>query len=258
MCGLINPVSGNKNSYFKEYVESAERFLGYQIREIRCDNGGEYKNKNFSDYCSGKGIELNFTARYSPKLNGVAERFNRTKVEKIVTMMYDSGLPKELWDEALLTATYFVNRSLTAANNFIKVSAECWYREKQNVKNLKIFGSPVHFVVPTKLRRKLDDRSDSYKGSGYFVWNEKLKSVLYERDIIKFCENEMYYKVAKLNQKSNSISGVSENINIINLEDEEKFWIHEAVYAINSMTIDDLSMYYDKIFGILRENFDEI
>ncbi|KAI5653749.1 hypothetical protein M9H77_30936 [Catharanthus roseus] len=43
--------------------------------------------------------------------NGVAERMNRTIMEKVRYLMVSSGIPKPFWGEAASTAVYLINRS---------------------------------------------------------------------------------------------------------------------------------------------------
>ena len=56
---------------------------------LRSDNGGEYVDKNFTDFCVREGIRREWTAPYNPEQNGVAERKNRTIVEAARVMLYD-------------------------------------------------------------------------------------------------------------------------------------------------------------------------
>lgn len=56
---------------------------------------------------------MDFTVPYSPQLNGKAERLNRTLMEKIRALLKESKLKKEMWGEAVYTATYLLNRSPT-------------------------------------------------------------------------------------------------------------------------------------------------
>jgi hypothetical protein len=44
---------------------------------LQCDNGGEFKNKKFEDYCVGKNIKLIYTKSYTPTTNGLIENFNK-------------------------------------------------------------------------------------------------------------------------------------------------------------------------------------
>ena len=61
--------------------------------------------------CRSKGIRLEFTVPKTPELNGLAERMNRTIMERVRSMLAHAKLPKTFWAEALTTATYVINRS---------------------------------------------------------------------------------------------------------------------------------------------------
>ncbi|GMF62517.1 unnamed protein product [Phytophthora fragariaefolia] len=71
---------------FAEFVAFAETQTGSRVRtlrvkQLRSDNGGEYKSRAMAKFCSERGIVQKFTPPYTPQLNGVAERMNRTLVE---------------------------------------------------------------------------------------------------------------------------------------------------------------------------------
>ena len=88
-----------------------ETQTGKKIKAIRTDNGLEFCNNQIDDLCDGFGIKRHKTVPYTPQQNGVAERMNMTLLEKVRCMLSKSGLSKKFWGEALLTATYLVNRS---------------------------------------------------------------------------------------------------------------------------------------------------
>nr|GEZ21044.1 putative ribonuclease H-like domain-containing protein [Tanacetum cinerariifolium] len=69
----------------------------------RCDNGGEFRNKEMNDFCSQKGIKREFSNARTPQQNGVAERRNRTLIEAARTMMADAKLPVTFWAKAVNT-----------------------------------------------------------------------------------------------------------------------------------------------------------
>ncbi|GKA66475.1 ty1-copia retrotransposon protein [Tanacetum coccineum] len=56
------------------------------------------------------GIRHEFTAPYSPQQNGIAERKNRTLKEMVTAMLISSGMSQDMWGEAILTATYLLNK----------------------------------------------------------------------------------------------------------------------------------------------------
>ena len=80
---------------------------------LRTDRGGEYNSKEFESYCQEHGIRRYMTMPYTPQQNDVAERKNRTLMNVVRCMLSHSGLPKNLWGEALLTANYILNRIFT-------------------------------------------------------------------------------------------------------------------------------------------------
>ncbi|KAJ8896713.1 hypothetical protein PR048_002058 [Dryococelus australis] len=67
-----------------------------------------------TDWCRERGIKINYDPAATPQLNGRIERLNRTLMEKTRALFSDSGVEKEMWGEALRTATYLLNRSPSA------------------------------------------------------------------------------------------------------------------------------------------------
>ena len=81
------------------------------MKTLRSDNAEECKFESFVSYCQKKGITQELTAPYSPNQNGVAERLNRTLMEKVRSMLSSSELGLQFWGEAVMTAAYIANRS---------------------------------------------------------------------------------------------------------------------------------------------------
>jgi hypothetical protein len=69
-------------SVFKQFQVSIERETKKKIKCLRTDNGGEYIGP-FDAYCKEQGIRHQFTPPKTPQLNGLAERMNRTIVERV-------------------------------------------------------------------------------------------------------------------------------------------------------------------------------
>ena len=65
------------------------------------DNAREFILSEFQEYLDSEGIILEMTSTYLPSQNGVAERLNRTLIERARAMIINSGLPKFLWEEAI-------------------------------------------------------------------------------------------------------------------------------------------------------------
>ena len=92
---------------FMQYKNEVENQLNKKIKVLRSDRGGEYESP-FGEFCLQHGIIYHTTAPYSPQQNGVAERKNRTLKDMMNAMLISSGLPQNLWGEAILSAIIFL------------------------------------------------------------------------------------------------------------------------------------------------------
>ena len=52
------------------------------------------------------GIQREFSCKYTPEQNGVAERKNRLVVEAAQAMLEEKSMPKFYWAEAVRTTVY--------------------------------------------------------------------------------------------------------------------------------------------------------
>ena len=190
------------------YIAKIENHWSKKVKKIRMDNGGEYVSQDFKKYCEHKGIELDYTPPYTPQLNSHAERLGRTLMNKTRALMFDSGIDKELWSEALLTATYLLNRSPSKAVD--KTPAELWLKKKPDLSRLQIFGSEVYAKILGD-RKKLDPRAKKhifvgYTNNSYRLWDPEKRKIIASRDVYP-CTTE------KVDEAPRSIS--------LNLEDDD-------------------------------------
>ncbi|KAG6606568.1 Retrovirus-related Pol polyprotein from transposon TNT 1-94 [Phytophthora cinnamomi] len=152
---------------FAEFVALAETQTGKRVKTLRSDNGGEYTSREMAKFCSDRGIVQKFTPPYTPQLNGVAERMNRTLVECARCMLEHAGLSKGYWGEAVVTATFLRNRCPTRAISHDKSPHQVWTGKKPLLANLKVFGCHAYVLVPKAKRSKFDARSVRCRFLGY-------------------------------------------------------------------------------------------
>ncbi|KAF1332521.1 reverse transcriptase, partial [Globisporangium splendens] len=152
---------------FVQFVKFADIQTGRRVKVLRSDNGGEYVSNKFAAFCRNRGIVQQFTPPYTPQLNGVAERMNRTLVESARCMIERAGLSKRYWGEAVTTAAFLRNRCPTRATGHDKSPHEVWTQKKPLLKNLKVFGCHAYVHVPSEKRSKLDARSVLCRFLGY-------------------------------------------------------------------------------------------
>lgn len=96
---------------FKNFYPMVKNQFKTTINTVRSDNGGEYCSEKFITSCAEQGIKHQFTTAYSPASNGVAERLNRTLMDKARTLLSDSNLPKCFWSEAINASIWLYNRT---------------------------------------------------------------------------------------------------------------------------------------------------
>nr|GFB04431.1 Gag-Pol polyprotein [Tanacetum cinerariifolium] len=161
---------------------------GKKIKCLRTDNGGEYTSDEFDTFYKQEGIRRQFTTAYTPQLNEVAERMNRTLLERARAMLATASLGKSFWAEAVNTACYVINRSPSTAVE-LKIPMEMWTGNSINYSDLHIFGSPMYVMYNTQETTKLDPKSkkclflgyaDGVKG--YRLWDPTVHKLVMEKE----------------------------------------------------------------------------
>ncbi|KAH9649108.1 Integrase catalytic domain-containing protein [Citrus sinensis] len=120
---------------FREWKSLVENQTGLKVKKLITDNGLEFCNHEFDSFCTDHGIARHRT----------------------------SQLPKGLWAETLLTASYLVNLSPSATLDF-KTPFEKWHGKPADYGSLKVFGCPTYAHVS---QGKLAPRAFKGKFIGY-------------------------------------------------------------------------------------------
>ena len=181
-----------KSDVFQKFCEwklEVEKSLGQSVKILRTDNGGEFTSDKFENYLKREGIKHELTIPKCPEQNGVAERFNRTLVEMVRSMLADSELPKSFWAEALATAVYLRNQCPTKSVEG-KTPYEEIYGEKPKVGHLRVFGCAGYALIPKDERQKLDAKARkciflgySHNRKGYRLYDQNIRKVIHSRDV---------------------------------------------------------------------------
>ena len=186
---------------FKQFQVLVERQTGKKLKCIRSDNGGEYIGA-FDEYCKQQGIRHQKTPPKTPQLNGIAERMNRTLVERVRCMISDAKLSKSFWGEALSTAVHVINLSPTVALDG-DVPERVWLGKDISYEHLRVFGCRAFVHIPKDERSKLDVKtreciflgygSDEF---GYRMYDPIEKKILRSRDVV-FMEDQTIEDIQK-------------------------------------------------------------
>ncbi|KAJ9553525.1 hypothetical protein OSB04_017570 [Centaurea solstitialis] len=170
---------------FKEFQNEVQNQLDRKIKFLRSDRGGEYLSDEFDNHLMECGIVSQLTPPYTPQMNGVSERRNRTLLDMVRTMMCHSTLPMPFWGHALETAAHILNRAPTKSVE--KTPYELWKGKKPNMSFLRIWGCEVYVKRPTS--EKLKPKSDKcffvgYPRTtvGYYFYNPEENKVFVARN----------------------------------------------------------------------------
>ncbi|GJX84109.1 putative RNA-directed DNA polymerase [Tanacetum coccineum] len=142
-----------------------ERQTGKKLKCIRSDNGGEYIGP-FDAYCREHGIQHQKTPPKTPQLNGLAERMNRTLVERVKCLLSHAGLPASFWGEALNTAVHVINLTPCVPLRF-DVPDRVWSGKDVSYHHLRVFGCKASVHIPKDERSKLDVKNKPCVFLGY-------------------------------------------------------------------------------------------
>jgi transposase InsO family protein len=210
---------------FKKFKAFIEKQSGRSIKVLRSDRGKEYTSNEFDKFCEEEGVERQLTVGYTPQQNGVSERKNQTVMEMAKSMLFEKGMPKEFWPEAVNTAVYLLNRCPTKAV-WNMTPFEAWSGRKPSVNHLKIFGCVCYAQVPKVRRTKLEESSErcifigySSMSKGYRLYNLKTKKVIISRDVV-FDENA-FWNWQKENVEAKTVPAVILEQKSTSFESEE-------------------------------------
>ncbi|CAI7894423.1 unnamed protein product [Closterium sp. NIES-53] len=136
---------------------------------------------------------------YSPAMNGIAERANRTITEIAHGLLIEAGLPEYFWPDAVRSVCVAKNRALTHVGADKWVPYVDWIGRKPKVDMLRMFGCMCMALVPKHLRHnKLGAKAIgaehlgmAQNSKGWLLWDPFTNKFLVSRDC-KFMENLMY------------------------------------------------------------------
>lgn len=141
-----------KSDAFEAYLEFeqwCETQLGARIKVLHIDRGGEYMSDKFIAHLKARGTVQKLTVHDTPQHNGVAERRNRTILERVRALLHASGLPRFLWGEAARHVVWLLNRTSTKAVDDM-TPLESAFGTKPDVREVREWGEKVWVRTETK------------------------------------------------------------------------------------------------------------
>jgi transposase InsO family protein len=86
---------------FKSFTILAQNQFESNIKNVRSDNGSEFKNARIYKYCDDKGIKHEFSSKYTSQQNGIVETKNMTLIDMARSMLAEYNVSDSYWAEAI-------------------------------------------------------------------------------------------------------------------------------------------------------------
>ncbi|GJR07973.1 retrovirus-related pol polyprotein from transposon TNT 1-94 [Tanacetum coccineum] len=148
------------------FIKRVENQNNIKVKQLRTDNGTEFRNRILVNFCDEKGISQNFSSPYTPEQNGFAKRKNKTLIEAAKIMLSGSVFSKQYWTEGVATACYTQNRS-TIMKRHLKTPYEIFHKRIPNINFLHVFGCLVFIHNHKDHLGKFDEKANDGYLLGY-------------------------------------------------------------------------------------------
>lgn len=210
---------------FNQYRRMVENLHNTKVKTLRSDNGGEYTSKEFDEYLAKHGIKRRLTIPGTPEQNGVAERMNQTLLDMTRCLVNQSGVPKELWADVVVTASHIRNKCSSKAVEGESPEA-LWTGGEVKLDHLRVFGCRTWSLRNRQCKRsKLDPKAEECilvgypEGvKGYKLWNQKEDRFFVSRDVT-FEEDSFPCKLAQAPSTDVKVCGDTEGTIMFQVED---------------------------------------
>ena len=110
-------------------------------------------SSDFNALLDEHGIKHQCTVLYTPQSYGVAEKKNRSLMEMARCMVKSQALPHSFGLDAVMCATYVLNRCPPKALHSI-TPYEAWHGRKPYVAHLHVFGCLAYALVSKQKHKK--------------------------------------------------------------------------------------------------------
>ncbi|GJX36995.1 retrovirus-related pol polyprotein from transposon TNT 1-94 [Tanacetum coccineum] len=161
------------------------RLWTIRIKRLRTEMVVEFCSTRIRSFCRDEEFvrPLHCSPRYTPQQNGVAERMNRTLLERTRCLLLNAGLDRSFWAYSLNNTFYLVNRlpatAIALARLPIEVKQRIWSPSERRV----ILSRDVTFDEDHLFRLKPDSVESKFEEGASEKVEHVAKQVEYVADI---------------------------------------------------------------------------
>jgi len=203
---------------FKNLVTNILPQYGVKVKVLFSDNGGEYTSDEFMTYCHRSGIQTLHTAPRTPEQNGICERFNRTLVEALRTVLLTSCMARSFWGEFVLSITYIRNHLPHSSLPDDMSPIEAAFGTVPDVSRFRTLGCDCYTILDTEGNDKLLIKANPSTLLGYTADSLSYRVLIWATGKVANSRNVVFDEEAITN---GAMSGVA-NPYIVNNERYEE------------------------------------
>ncbi|GKA26513.1 retrovirus-related pol polyprotein from transposon TNT 1-94 [Tanacetum coccineum] len=178
------------------FIKRVKNQNDIKVKQLRTDNGTEFRNSIFVNFCDEKRISQNFSSPCTPEQNVVAERKNRTLIEAARTMLLGSVFSKQYWTEARIS----------------------------NINFLHVFGCPVYIHNHKDYLGKFNEKADDGYLLGYLLVSKAFRVFNTRRH-----QTEETYHIT-FDECLDAIKLLKPSVDNINIGENERYPPDEYLY----------------------------
>ncbi|GMF49695.1 unnamed protein product [Phytophthora fragariaefolia] len=136
-----------------KYIYTVVSEYNDEIKRVQSDNGKKYEK--LARIIAKYDTRFRFTQAYTPQQNAMAERRIRMVMEKALCLLFDGHLSGALWGEAVMTSTYLINITPSAAID-MRSPYLLWNNRLPRITKLRTFGCAAYAWIPKDKRTELE------------------------------------------------------------------------------------------------------
>lgn len=148
---------------FRPYIKTHSK---REVKAFQCDNGREYDNGPFQNFCAQHGMTFRFSCPHTSPQNGKAKRTIMSINNIFCTLLAHSSIPPSFWHHALQMVTYLQNILPIKVLGY-QSPTQILYQKNPSYSHFRIFGCLCYPLFPSTSIHKLQARSTPCVFLGY-------------------------------------------------------------------------------------------
>lgn len=181
------------NEHIMALIPYLQTRTGLKVERTRHDRAKDFMNHELETFLRKNGTYMAPTPAYSPALNGIVERMNRTLFDIARPLLLQANADTRLWGEAVKLAALILN---TTPNS--KLDGQTPFQRLYNfhfdLSKLRTFGCDVHVMNPPPMQKTIQEKTwigtflgfdieqDLYKVLKYDIEKNRYE-IRYEKDV---------------------------------------------------------------------------